>query len=432
MKFSLSSSRVVAAIFMAATIIHFYQLLYVSEVDNIQCGNLHFLSLDDLVEPHWNLCSPPAEEEVTVPRASLILSVWIEIRFAGSFPLVLLLRSIFISQICEILCRSGILRISSLKNLVHLVHKEKSTFIGSDTILAEQYASLQKEMSGTKYANFSKIRGPFVSPKSKGPKEYRHKNGGRREAASDDAEFVRDQSEEEEDEEEVESEHESNRQPDYASDEGDGGPEHEVEVEGEGEVEGQGEAEIESEGEPQDLDPSHERARAFWKSFSFFPICLLDVPHLTHSVEVCISHGTITSYHLSFDNFLRRLNTSRSIGEEKEEDQLLQSAPEIRDVFGDSDEEEQAEYEVQNQIEDENRSPMDEEGNYEKELRPEDMIPDEDAPYDSEEERIEAKIKEKPVGPPLELEVPLCPPPAESDKVYFSVLAISKSYSDLL
>ncbi|KAG6438450.1 hypothetical protein SASPL_103393 [Salvia splendens] len=54
-----------------------------------------------------------------------------------------------------------------------------------------------------------------------------------------------DQSEEEE---EVESEHESNRQPDYASDEGDEGPD----AEGEGEVEGQGEAEIESEGEPKD------------------------------------------------------------------------------------------------------------------------------------------------------------------------------------
>lgn len=44
-------------------------------------------------------------------------------------------------------------------------------------------------------------------------------------------------------------------------------------------------------------------------------------------------------------------------GDEKEDDQFMQSAPEIRDVFGDSDDEEQAEYKVQNQIEeDENVS----------------------------------------------------------------------------
>ncbi|KAL0318780.1 UNVERIFIED_CONTAM: protein LEO1 [Sesamum angustifolium] len=249
-----------------------------------------------------------------------------------------------------------------------------------------------------------------------------------------------DQSEEEEDEEEVESEHESNRQPDYASDEGDGGPEHEVEVEGEGEVEGQGEAEIESEGEPQDLDPSHGESEGEREKSSQE----VEIGDQREESEERYSESdekeeygqrVVTSrrrnevdsgsersgenrYVANEDDEVNQARSpSRSIGEEKEEDQLLQSAPEIRDVFGDSDEEEQAEYEVQNQIEDENRSPMDEEGNYEKELRPEDMIPDEDAPYDSEEERIEAKIKEKPVGPPLELEVPLCPPPAESDKM---------------
>ena len=36
---------------------------------------------------------------------------------------------------------------------------------------------------------------------------------------------------------------------------------------------------------------------------------------------------------------------SRSTGDEKDEDQFRQSAPEIRDVFGDSDEEEEAGYE---------------------------------------------------------------------------------------
>ncbi|XP_022886361.1 protein LEO1 homolog [Olea europaea var. sylvestris] len=111
--------------------------------------------------------------------------------------------------------------------------------------------------------------------------------------------------------------------------------------------------------------------------------------------------------------------SSRSPGDEKNEDHLLYSAPEIRDVFGDSDDEEQEEYAVQNQIEeDENRSLPDEEDNFEKGLRPEDMIPDEDAPYESEEEHTEARPKEKPVGPPLELEIPLRHPPADPDKMH--------------
>ncbi|KAK4437005.1 protein LEO1 [Sesamum alatum] len=249
-----------------------------------------------------------------------------------------------------------------------------------------------------------------------------------------------DQSEEEDEEEEVESEHESNRQPDYASDEGDGGPEHEGEGEGEGEVEGQGEAEIESEGEPQDLDPLHGESEGEREKSSQE----VEIGDQREESEERYSESddkeeygqrVVTSrrrnevdsgsersgenrYVANEDDEVNQARSpSRSIGEEKEEDQFLQSAPEIRDVFGDSDDEEQAEYEVQNQIEDEHRSPMDEEGNYEKELRPEDMIPDEDAPYDSEEERFEAKTKEKPTGPPLELEIPLCPPPAESDKM---------------
>ena len=36
---------------------------------------------------------------------------------------------------------------------------------------------------------------------------------------------------------------------------------------------------------------------------------------------------------------------------------------------------------------------------------------------ESEEEHVESKIKEKPVGPPLELEIPLRPPPTYSDNV---------------
>lgn len=65
---------------------------------------------------------------------------------------------------------------------------------------------------------------------------------------------------------------------------------------------------------------------------------------------------------------------------------------------------------------------MEEEGSYGKGLRPEDIVADEDAQYDSEEENIEAKAKEKPVGPPLELEIPLRPPPARPEKVFALLL----------
>ncbi|KAL3655281.1 hypothetical protein CASFOL_001067 [Castilleja foliolosa] len=109
----------------------------------------------------------------------------------------------------------------------------------------------------------------------------------------------------------------------------------------------------------------------------------------------------------------------KSPGDGNDEDQFLNSAPEIRDVFGDSDDEEQAAYEVHNEIEeDENvQSPINEDRNYEKEPRMEDIIPDEDGPYFSDEDHNVAKPKEKPVGPPLELEIPLQEPPAESEKM---------------
>ncbi|PIN03742.1 hypothetical protein CDL12_23727 [Handroanthus impetiginosus] len=251
--------------------------------------------------------------------------------------------------------------------------------------------------------------------------------------------------EEEEEEEEVESEHESNRQPDYATDEGDGGAEGEGEGagedEGEGEGEGQGEAELESEGEPQDLDPLHgesegerdkssqeveigdqreESEERYSESDDKEEYNQRVVTSRRHDVADSGSERSEENRYVPSedDEVNQARSPSRSSGDEKDEDQLLHSAPEIRDVFGDSDDEEQAEYKVQNQIEeDEKRSPMDEEANYEKELRPEDMIPDEDAPYYSEDEHIEAKPKEKPVGPPLELEIPLCPPPAESNKM---------------
>ncbi|XP_027356537.1 protein LEO1 homolog isoform X3 [Abrus precatorius] len=61
--------------------------------------------------------------------------------------------------------------------------------------------------------------------------------------------------------------------------------------------------------------------------------------------------------------------------------------------------------------------PVEEEGSYGKSLRPEDILADEDHQYESEEENIEMKTKEKPLGPPLELEIPLRPPPALPEKM---------------
>ncbi|KAL8547124.1 hypothetical protein ACS0TY_006735 [Phlomoides rotata] len=241
-----------------------------------------------------------------------------------------------------------------------------------------------------------------------------------------------DQSEEEEEEEEVESEHESNRQPDYASDDGDGGPEPEDE--------GDEEVEIEDEGEPHDLDHRHGESKGE-RDQSSQEVEIGDQreesgKRHSESDEEEYGQHVVTSrrrdaipsgseeasgeIHFAANendevNHARSLSTSP--GQNKDEDQYLNSAPEIRDVFGDSDDEEQVEDEARNQIEDENQSPMDEARIYEEELRPEDILPDEDAAYESEEEHIEAKLKEKPAAPPLELEIPLRQPPAISDKM---------------
>ncbi|KAL6880479.1 hypothetical protein ACP4OV_012044 [Aristida adscensionis] len=89
----------------------------------------------------------------------------------------------------------------------------------------------------------------------------------------------------------------------------------------------------------------------------------------------------------------------------------------VRDVFGDSDEDEPAPYRSRHEIdEDSHRSPMEDEGQYERDMQPEDVVADEDMRYESDENR-ELKPKEKPVGPPLNLVVPLRQPPAQPDKM---------------
>ncbi|KAK9278642.1 hypothetical protein L1049_028215 [Liquidambar formosana] len=242
-----------------------------------------------------------------------------------------------------------------------------------------------------------------------------------------------DQSEEEE--EEIDSEHESNPQPGYASDEGEGGPD----IEGEGEAEGQGEAEVESEGDIRDADPDPGESEGE-RDQSSQEVEVDDQREESEGKETdsdekeeygqrvvtsrrrdVVESGSERSEENHYvDNEDEEVDQARrSPGEGKGQTHLLHSAAEIRDVFGDSDDEEPAEYAVRNNIEeDSNRSPMEEEeGSYGKNLRPEDMLPDEDGQYDSEEEHLEAKPKEKPVGPPLELEIPLRPPPAHPDKM---------------
>ncbi|GLT25215.1 hypothetical protein SLA2020_003590 [Shorea laevis] len=238
-------------------------------------------------------------------------------------------------------------------------------------------------------------------------------------------------------EEEIDSEHESNPHPIYGSDEAEGAPE----AEGEGEVEGHGEVEVESDVELHDVEPDPGESEGEREQSSQE----VDIGDQREESEVkdsdsdekeeygqrvvtsrrreVIESGSERSEENHYpDNEDEEVDQARSPskspGEEKAQTHLAHSAAEIRDVFGDSDDEEIAEYAAQNEMEqDENRSPMEEEDIYEKSLRPEDMVADEDAQYDSEDDRVEMKHKEKPVGPPLELEIPLRPPPALPTKM---------------
>ncbi|KAK4800076.1 hypothetical protein SAY86_025441 [Trapa natans] len=255
-----------------------------------------------------------------------------------------------------------------------------------------------------------------------------------------------DQSEEEE--EEVDSEHESNPQPtQYLSDEAEGGFEHdgegEDEGEGEGEVdiEGHGEAEVESDAEFHEVEPDPGESEGERDQSSqevdidgnredsgrndsdsdeqaYYGQRVVN-SRVRNDLESGSERSGSQHYHDDDDEEVDQAR-SRSKSQDREKDDNLNahSAPDIRDVFGDSDEEEGADYVVQNDIEpNSNRSPMEEDGGYGKGLAPEDMIADEDGMYMSEEENADIKQKEKPVGPPLVLEIPLRPPPALPEKM---------------
>ncbi|CAN6585076.1 unnamed protein product [Malus baccata var. baccata] len=234
-----------------------------------------------------------------------------------------------------------------------------------------------------------------------------------------------DQSEEEE--EEVDSEHESNPHPN--SDEGEGA----VEAEGEGEVEGQGEVEVESDVEQRNADPDPGESEGE-REQSSQEVDIGDhreesegkytdtdeKEELTSRRRNVIESGSERSeenhYPDNEDDINQVISPSRSPEEEEEHTNIAHSA--VRNVFGDSDEEEEEETDFRNDIQHEsNRSPMEEEGSYGRSPILEDLMPDEDARYDSEEDNIEAKPRDKPVGPPLELEIPLRPPPARPEKM---------------
>ncbi|XP_031492259.1 protein LEO1 homolog [Nymphaea colorata] len=238
--------------------------------------------------------------------------------------------------------------------------------------------------------------------------------------------------EEEQEEEEVASDHDENlRRSTHLSDE---------EGEGEAELEGEGEAETEGQGEA-DSESGGERAEAYQDQLES------EDDRVQSSQERDISGQQVESDGKDAESdqgeYVQRVVTSRrreviaSGSERSEEDHFVenedeeveqgvgprddnhvQSAAEMRDVFGDSDEDEQEGYETHMDLDHtSHRSPAEYEESDHRDLGPEDMVPEEDEQFGSEEDNFEPKLKEKPVGPPLDLEIPLRPPPALPNKM---------------
>ncbi|KAL4359551.1 hypothetical protein AHAS_Ahas08G0088700 [Arachis hypogaea] len=174
-----------------------------------------------------------------------------------------------------------------------------------------------------------------------------------------------------------------------------GGVEPEVEGEGEAEVDVEGHGEVENESEGEGDDPDHGESEA-------------ERDQTSQEVKVEVLYVNVFCY----------LTLPPCGSPREDKDQIRDSAPKIRDVFGDFDDDEEEDgYTVHHDIKlDSNRPPVEEKG-YEKGLRPEDILADKDHRYGSEEENYEMKTKEKPLRPPLELEVPLQPPPALPEKM---------------
>lgn len=257
---------------------------------------------------------------------------------------------------------------------------------------------------------------------------------------------------EEEDEEEVDSEHEpAANQAYYPSEEAEAeteieidiegdqeGDEHDVEDEGEADgedaFEGHGEVELESEPEAHDIDIeqleseggrnqsspereiSDERAESEGKYADSEEDGYGQRAATRRRRDFSIdSEGSEENHYPHPDNLDDEIDNSRNISSSPDEQKDNEV---VRDVFGDSGEDEQEEYGVPNDIEhDSHRSPMEEEGDYEKDLKPDDIVHDEDAQYEFDDENLEQKVNEKPIGPPLEMDIPLRPPPGRPDQM---------------
>lgn len=63
----------------------------------------------------------------------------------------------------------------------------------------------------------------------------------------------------------------------------------------------------------------------------------------------------------------------------------------------------------------------DEDDIYEKNLKPEEILLNEDDQYESDDENLDQKSKERVMGPPIDLGIPLHRPPEQSDKVRFCI-----------
>ncbi|MBA0863842.1 hypothetical protein Goshw_026569 [Gossypium schwendimanii] len=201
-----------------------------------------------------------------------------------------------------------------------------------------------------------------------------------------------DQSEEDE---EIDSEHESNPHPNYASDEAEGAMEPEGEGEGEAEVEGHGEAEVESDGDLRDLEPDPGESEG---------------ERVQSSQEVDIGDQREESEAKETDSDEKEDYGQRVVTSRRRE--VIESGSERSEENHYPDNEDEEVDQTRSL-----RSPMEEEGSYGKSPRLEDMVHDEDARYESDDEHVEVKQKEKPVGPPLELEVPFRPAPAHPTKM---------------
>ncbi|ESQ31822.1 hypothetical protein EUTSA_v10003808mg [Eutrema salsugineum] len=250
-------------------------------------------------------------------------------------------------------------------------------------------------------------------------------------------------------EEEIDSEHESNPQPNYQSDEAEGGVEPEEEGEAEVEAHGEAEAEAESDGEQGDVEPDHGESEGEREQSSQEGDVAdrqeeseeEEEEEVEEEVEEeeegdeervattrrrdVVESGSERSgekHYESEDEEVDQTRRPRSPSEEKEEAQVAQSNVNIRNVFGSSDDEDAEEYVRNDIVPDEPRSPIEDEEGSEKDQRPDDMVlddmvPEEDLRYESEDEHVEARHREKPVGPPLEVEVPFRPPPGHPSKM---------------